>query len=71
MFEDEDVKRAELLKFRGKLEEDIEYLNKELIYTTADVSGMTRDLAREIRDELIECSNSINKYRLVLRGRDY
>ena len=66
----EERQKALLLQFRAKIENDIEYLNKELIYSDKDRIGGTCEVARDVRDKLIECSNLINTYRLVNRGRE-
>ena len=70
MLKSEEQQKALLLQFRAKIENDIEYLNKELIYSDKDMIGSTKEAARDVRDKLIECSNLINTYRLIHRGRD-
>jgi hypothetical protein len=58
----ETTKKSELLQFRGKLEEEIKWLNQNEIRGNED--GITRDVAVQVRKKLIEANNIINEYRL-------
>ena len=58
----ETTKKGELLKFRGKLEEEIKWLNQNEIIGNKD--EITRDVAVKVRKKLIEANNIINEYRL-------
>lgn len=54
--------KGQLLQFRARIQEQIEYLNEELIVGNND--EVTREVAYDVRDKLIECDNLINAYRL-------
>jgi hypothetical protein len=58
----ETTKKGELLQFRGKLEEEIKWLNENEIRGNED--EITRDVAVQVRKKLIEANNIINEYRL-------
>lgn len=58
----ETTKKGELLQFRGKLEEEIKWLNQNEIIGNKD--EITRDVAVKVRNKLIEANNVINEYRL-------
>ena len=58
----ETTKKGELLQFRGKLEEEIKWLNQNEIIGNKD--EITRDVAVKVREKLIEANNVINEYRL-------
>lgn len=58
----ETTKKGELLQFRGKLEEEIKWLNQNEIIGNKD--EITRDVAVKVRKKLIEANNIINEYRL-------
>jgi hypothetical protein len=58
----ETTKKGELLQFRGKLEEEIKWLNQNEIIGNKD--EITREVAVQVRKKLIEANNIINEYRL-------
>ena len=62
----ETTKKGELLQFRGKLEEEIKWLNQNEIIGNKD--EITRDVAVKVRNKLIEANNIINEYRLSELG---
>lgn len=62
----ETTKKGELLQFRGKLEEEIKWLNQNEIMGNKD--EITRDVAVKVRKKLIEANNIINEYRLSELG---
>jgi len=62
----ETTKKGELLQFRGKLEEEIKWLNQNEIIGNKD--EITRDVAVKVRKKLIEANNIINEYRLSELG---
>lgn len=57
-------KKGKLLKMRGEIQDMIETLNNEFIRGNANYDTITRDVAYEVRDELIQADNLINAYRL-------